>query len=106
MNRQTKGEGFEYQLEDIADEYELKPNPIPGPKLQANFGVMRLPYLCGASKDVLHCLVEPAHALGVRVPLQAIYSTMDSADAPVSRPSASQAQTLRTNAAYHAAGCL
>jgi hypothetical protein len=61
MSRLTRANAYDYKLEQIADEYELEPNPAPGPKWKALRGIPRIPNLCGATQSLLECVVELAH---------------------------------------------
>jgi hypothetical protein len=61
MSKLTKADAYDYKLEQIADEYELEPNPAPGPKWKALSGIPRISNLCGNTQALLECIVELAH---------------------------------------------
>ena len=57
----SKAEYYNNVLEELADEYEIDPNPAPGPKYQAKAGINRIPKLCGGVQSLMACLIDHTH---------------------------------------------
>jgi hypothetical protein len=61
MSRQDKAEAYYHLLEQMGDEYDLEYNPAPGPKWQAEKGILRMRNLNATEMAVMACLIDLAH---------------------------------------------